>query len=558
MNAVPTPDRDSRRQDFHDEWMRRLDHFLPVPCLVLGAVAVPGSAVPLITIAITVVYLMANLVVSQLAQRDSQVQYFGPARVLLTVVSLVLLCWTAGPESNAWSMALISIFAGVFALSGRAQVFYLTLFTLSTLLGTWLGGRGLIDTAVIGGILCSVAWLASALSFVLYETWIKSDDNATALAAHNEILEKALAARQDFLATMSHEVRTPLNGVLGMTELLRATPMSSEQVEMLETIQDSGEGLLLVLNDILDTAKLDAGKLELEDIPFDPTKLCLSVCSLMRAKTHNSPLSLRFDLPDGPLPPSVSGDPARLRQVLLNLVGNALKFTTEGEVVLGARWRDGALKLHVSDTGIGISEQAQAEIFEPFTQAETGTTRTYGGTGLGLAICHRLVSLMEGTLSLESTLGEGSCFMVQVSAPLAQGQAAPMQAASGYGLPRSVLLVEDNQVNLMVASRMLDALGCTYQTATNGEEALLAVEKQSFDAILMDCRMPVMNGYEATRRLRSQGYGRPILALTAGVTSEERAACAAAGMDAVLAKPMTKAKLSEALSALMSPERIPA
>ncbi len=281
------------------------------------------------------------------------------------------------------------------------------------------------------------------------------------------------------------------------------------------------------------------------------------MCRLLGAKGKDTPVVVRVEV-DPSVPSTIAGDPTRLRQVLLNLVGNAYKFTEEGEVVVRLTWAEDTLVVSVRDTGIGISEQAQAQIFEPFSQAESGTTRQYGGTGLGLTISRRLVDLMGGTLSLESTLGQGSNFTVHL--PALASTPLPMSAslATGGRLPELVLVVEDNPVNLLVTSRMLETIGCAYLTATNGSQALKVVAEHPIDLILMDCRMPVMDGFEATRQLRTQALFLPILALTAGVTEEEQRACDEAGMDGVLPKPLTLEALREALERQTNPERISA
>jgi signal transduction histidine kinase len=532
-----------------------LDDFLPAPCMVLGVLIVFGSEAPGRSAAVIAAYLVANIGLTKLIQRH--LEYFLVARNVTSVLIFVILGWISGPESSAWTLGFVGIFGAVFSQSGISQGLSILGFSLAAAVGAKLGGHTQIESLAVAATLLSVGWMSSGMARVLYGTWLSAQVNAEALEDHNQALENALATRQAFLATMSHEVRTPLNGVLGMTELLARTPLEPDQKSMLETIHSSGEGLLQVLNDILDTAKLDAGKIALETLPYDPAELAESVCHLMRTQVQGRPVVLLTQA-DPSLPPSVSGDPARLRQVLLNLVGNALKFTEQGQVVVALSWSEERLSVSVRDTGIGISEQAQITIFEPFRQAESGTTRQYGGTGLGLTICRRLVSLMGGELDLQSTLGQGSCFTLSLSAPELDPLIKSHMGARVGPLPAVVLVVEDNPVNLLVTLRMLDTLGCACLTAANGEEALEMVAEHDIDLILMDCRMPVMDGFEATRRLRAQAHFMPILALTAGVTEDERRVCDAAGMDAVLPKPLTLATLRDALHLQMDPERIQA
>lgn len=546
-----------RSNSFHAQWMTRLDRVLPAPCAVLGLMTALSSDRPWASGSLVAFYVLANLGLSALARSGIGIGYFGGARNLLSVACFTLLGWISGPESWAWSLTVIALFARSFSRSSWRRLIAQHSIIAGAALGAWLGGRTPMETLAIGGILASIAYLVSGLSKALYSTWLSAQVNAEALEERNQALQSALATRQVFLATMSHEVRTPLNGVLGMAELLSGTPLALDQRCMLETIRDSGQGLLQVLNDVLDTAKLDAGKISLETLPFNPAQLAGSVCRLLGAKGKDTPVVVRVEV-DPSVPSTIAGDPTRLRQVLLNLVGNAYKFTEEGEVVVRLTWAEDTLVVSVRDTGIGISEQARAQIFEPFSQAESGTTRQYGGTGLGLTISRRLVDLMGGTLSLESTLGQGSNFTVHL--PALASTPLPMSAslATGGRLPELVLVVEDNPVNLLVTSRMLETIGCAYLTATNGSQALKVVAEHPIDLILMDCRMPVMDGFEATRQLRAQALFLPILALTAGVTEEEQRACDEAGMDGVLPKPLTLEALREALERQTNPERISA
>ena len=541
MNASEKTD---RLDAFHALWEQQLNDFLPVPCLTLGALISIASIAPWRSAAVVVVYLSSNLMLTLLATRMGPV--FGLARNVINIMTFVILGWVSGPDTIAWVMAIVGIFGIAFTRHGTNIALSILAFVGAAIVGAQLGGHSNLDCLMAAGTLLSIGWMATGLARVLYQTWLTSIKTSETLAGRNAALEHAISARQRFLANMSHEIRTPLNGVLGMTELLARTPLDLEQQSMLETIHDSGKGLLQILNDILDTAKLDAGKISVESVPYEPAKLAESVCLLMGTKTQGRPLILRMEQ-EPSLPSYTAGDPGRLRQVLLNLVGNALKFTEEGEVVVHLSWANDTLKLCVSDTGIGISKEAQIRIFDSFEQAELGTTRLYGGSGLGLAISSRLVELMGGTLSLESTLGQGSSFTLSLPAPtVLPAKQSELQGHTGL-LPKFVLLVEDDRVNRLVTSRMLETLGCSYLIACNGQEALEAVAEHSIDLVLMDCRMPIMDGFEATRRLRAQGHSLPILALTAGATDQECSACDEAGMNAVLAKPLTLKTLQEAL-----------
>lgn len=360
-------------------------------------------------------------------------------------------------------------------------------------------------------------------------------------AALLERTQLALKARKEFMATMSHEVRTPLNAVLGMAELLGETSLDAEQYQMVRVIRESGEGLLGVLNDILDMAKLDAGRMELEHIAYSPEELLQGVGALMRGALKSDRVTLRVE--GVALPKQLKGDPQRIRQVLLNLVGNAVKFTRQGEVSVTALWAQDRLRVEVRDSGIGISEEAQRALFEPFVQGEMGTSRRFGGTGLGLAICKRLLDLMGGRLELQSTLGVGSCFSFEIPAPIAAAASPVRVVTDSVALPARVLVVDDNPVNVMVVQRMLKQLGVDSEVAEHGRQALERAGRSQFDLVLMDCHMPEMDGYEATRRLHKSQPALPIVALTAGLTPEEQEACWSSGMDAILAKPVSMEKL---------------
>lgn len=529
---------------FHAEWMKLLDRLLPLPTLVVGALVAYQSPRPWLSVLCLVLYAGLNIAISQVVLRGyASIAPAGLARLCATAGTLFLFCWLSGPDSSAWYLGVITIFSAVFAQSGWRQLGYVFAFSLSTLAGAYLAGMALPALLPIGVQLAIVGWLSVGLARALFSNWSKAQASTQILAQQNETLEAALSARQRFLATMSHEVRTPLNGVLGMAEVLENTPLDEAQRGMVRTIQTSGQGLLQILNDVLDTAKLDAGKLRLSSQDYAPRTLVESVVQLMGAGTESRPVTLVCELDDS-LPPALLGDPSRIRQVLLNLVGNALKFTPQGQVYIRARWEAGRLLVEVEDTGIGISQALQQTIFQPFSQAEGA--QSAGGTGLGLAICLQLTQLMQGTLTLQSTLGKGSCFRLCLPAPVGtlSGDPEPAPVRSNTG---RVLLVDDNEVNLQVAERMLTLCGCAPVLARDGEEALKRASTQAFDLVLMDCQMPRMDGLEATRRLRAQGIAIPILALTASVTHEAKNACLEAGMDQVLAKPLSLPMLSQAL-----------
>jgi signal transduction histidine kinase/CheY-like chemotaxis protein len=473
-------------------------------------------------------------------------------------------CWRMAMRQRAtrdFSRATFVLLAGLILAAAGSAEWMLQPFP------EWLKSplvlRGL---AFAGGVVLVGVLLSSATLVALMRAEVrKHAETARQLQQAKTAADAANRAKSDFLAVMSHEIRTPLNAVMGFASLLGETRLDDAQRDYLTTINSEGRRLSSLINNILDLTKIEEGRLVLERLPFAPVETANEVLRLLGPRALEKKIELRFEAQiAGPL--LIAGDPLRFRQVLLNLIDNAIKFTPTGSVTLYLLWtpppagaHEGRLAVQVRDTGIGIPADKLPDLFQMFMQADTSTTRRYGGSGLGLAICQRLVGLMGGQIQVRSACDQGTEFsfvlpVTPVTAPPEPAVEKPDSPARPARRPR-VLVVDDMDTNRFLLEVFLRRHDFEPELASSGEEAVRLAAAKQYDAILMDLHMPDIDGYTATRRIRaSEPVGRrtPIIALTASIASGTREKCLAAGMDEYLAKPLDLRKFKQLLTELVS------
>ncbi|MEZ8436714.1 ATP-binding protein [Vibrio splendidus] len=417
-----------------------------------------------------------------------------------------------------------------------------------------------VEKVIVGALIVKVRLLDQDYEFIQSQLLLVTDLICSALTHQLAInrnvesrkrAEESERATRDFVAMINHELRTPLNGLLGSAELISDTELSSSQREIVNNLSQSGEFLRTIINDLLDFSKINAGMLDLIPKKFALHDLRNTIESIFVNRAIEKQIEFNISVASN-VPSHFQGDLERITQLFVNLIGNAIKFTEEGHVNVDIEWDKNQFVFSVEDTGVGIAESAHKTLFEPFTQADNSSSRNYEGTGLGLAICRKLVALMNGVIGVTSLVGSGTTFTISIPLQVVDVPAESDSVARGFESEvelslLKVLVVDDIKMNQIIIQQMLRKHEIEPATASNGVEAFELASDNEYDIVFMDCRMPVMDGFEATEKLRDKGYVRSIVALTAGTTLEERERCIQCGMDDILSKPYTANDLKEML-----------
>ncbi|OEF18299.1 hybrid sensor histidine kinase/response regulator [Vibrio splendidus 5S-101] len=417
-----------------------------------------------------------------------------------------------------------------------------------------------VEKVIVGALIVKVRLLDQDYEFIQSQLLLVTDLICSALTHQLAInrnvesrkrAEESERATRDFVAMINHELRTPLNGLLGSAELISDTELSSSQREIVNNLSQSGEFLRTIINDLLDFSKINAGMLDLIPKKFALHDLRNTIESIFVNRAIEKQIEFNISVASN-VPSHFQGDLERITQLFVNLIGNAIKFTEEGHVNVDIEWDKNQFVFSVEDTGVGIAESAHKTLFEPFTQADNSSSRNYEGTGLGLAICRKLVALMNGVIGVTSVVGSGTTFTISIPLQVVDVPAESDSVARGFESEvelslLKVLVVDDIKMNQIIIQQMLRKHEIEPATASNGVEAFELASDNEYDVVFMDCRMPVMDGFEATEKLRDKGYVKSIVALTAGTTLEERERCIQCGMDDILSKPYTANDLKEML-----------